>query len=314
MFVFSVIILAGSRQNETTSSHSRFYQDFPQVIRNIEMGNKCVLGMGGHGYSGQNDSGPGFHSGHFVHMRGLPFRATEGDVAKVSDASIKALHSHGSCAFKRVHSVPVSRCVLSSSLRWIHCESTLILLPMASRPEKQMWSSAHMKMQWQPWPKTRTTCVCPRTNQTQSEKLVVWSSRNLFHKKWSLKVHFSSTEHRYIELFLNSTSSGAAELGEFLFVLWLHRKACIIVWSGGHVICCRTDQMRFLFPSGRGGGNYYSNSGGGSGSRSSGLRSSYWFVFPVHPDACFWFIVGHIFMIIIFKSRLNVKFFVFFFT
>ncbi|XP_055027213.1 heterogeneous nuclear ribonucleoprotein H3 isoform X2 [Misgurnus anguillicaudatus] len=36
-------------------------------------------GMGGHGYSSNSNSG--FHSGHFVHMRGLPFRATEGDVA-----------------------------------------------------------------------------------------------------------------------------------------------------------------------------------------------------------------------------------------
>lgn len=40
-------------------------------------------GMGGHGYSGQGDGCSGFHSGHFVHMRGLPFRATEGDIAKV---------------------------------------------------------------------------------------------------------------------------------------------------------------------------------------------------------------------------------------
>ncbi|XP_072321962.1 heterogeneous nuclear ribonucleoprotein H3 [Eucyclogobius newberryi] len=35
--------------------------------------------VGGHG---QSDSGSGFHSGHFVHMRGLPFRATEVDIAK----------------------------------------------------------------------------------------------------------------------------------------------------------------------------------------------------------------------------------------
>lgn len=44
--------------------------------------------MGGHGYSGQSDTGPGFHSGHFVHMRGLPFRATENDIAKVSLSSV----------------------------------------------------------------------------------------------------------------------------------------------------------------------------------------------------------------------------------
>ncbi len=40
-------------------------------------------GMGSHSYSGQSDGSSGFHSGHFVHMRGLPFRATEGDIAKV---------------------------------------------------------------------------------------------------------------------------------------------------------------------------------------------------------------------------------------
>lgn len=33
------------------------------------------------GYPGAGDAGSGFHSGHFVHMRGLPFRATEGDIA-----------------------------------------------------------------------------------------------------------------------------------------------------------------------------------------------------------------------------------------
>ncbi|OXB74726.1 UNVERIFIED_CONTAM: hypothetical protein H355_001558 [Colinus virginianus] len=38
-------------------------------------------GMGGHGY-GAGDTGSGFHGGgHFVHMRGLPFRATENDIA-----------------------------------------------------------------------------------------------------------------------------------------------------------------------------------------------------------------------------------------
>ncbi|XP_056386260.1 heterogeneous nuclear ribonucleoprotein H3 isoform X2 [Hyla sarda] len=34
------------------------------------------------GYPGTGgDAGSGFHSGHFVHMRGLPFRATESDIA-----------------------------------------------------------------------------------------------------------------------------------------------------------------------------------------------------------------------------------------
>lgn len=43
------------------------------------------LGMGGHGYGGAGDASSGFHGGHFVHMRGLPFRATENDIANVSD-------------------------------------------------------------------------------------------------------------------------------------------------------------------------------------------------------------------------------------
>lgn len=59
-----------------------------ETLRSVTI---VFLGMGGHGYSGQNDGGPGFHSGHFVHMRGLPFRATEGDVAKVSNASVNGL-------------------------------------------------------------------------------------------------------------------------------------------------------------------------------------------------------------------------------
>lgn len=46
--------------------------------------------MGGHGYGGAGDAGSGFHGGgHFVHMRGLPFRATENDIANVSTVGKK---------------------------------------------------------------------------------------------------------------------------------------------------------------------------------------------------------------------------------
>lgn len=38
-------------------------------------------GMGEHGYSGAADANSGFHGGHFVHMRGLSFYATENDIA-----------------------------------------------------------------------------------------------------------------------------------------------------------------------------------------------------------------------------------------
>ncbi|XP_078499332.1 heterogeneous nuclear ribonucleoprotein H3 isoform X1 [Lissotriton helveticus] len=38
-------------------------------------------GMAGPGFGGAGDASSGFHSGHFVHMRGLPFRATENDIA-----------------------------------------------------------------------------------------------------------------------------------------------------------------------------------------------------------------------------------------
>lgn len=57
----------------------------------------CGSGMGGHGYAGQGDVYTGFHSGHFVHMRGLPFRAIEGDIAKVSPLTnvLLLVTSHG---------------------------------------------------------------------------------------------------------------------------------------------------------------------------------------------------------------------------
>lgn len=45
-------------------------------------GDRGGRGVGGHGYGG-GDTGSGFHSGHFVHMRGLPFRAIESDIANV---------------------------------------------------------------------------------------------------------------------------------------------------------------------------------------------------------------------------------------
>ncbi|XP_020555177.1 heterogeneous nuclear ribonucleoprotein H isoform X2 [Oryzias latipes] len=45
-------------------------------------GERTGRGMGSHGYGGQVEGGSGYHNGHFVHMRGLPFRASEGDVAK----------------------------------------------------------------------------------------------------------------------------------------------------------------------------------------------------------------------------------------
>ncbi|XP_078269250.1 heterogeneous nuclear ribonucleoprotein H3 isoform X2 [Rhinoraja longicauda] len=38
-------------------------------------------GMGNQGYGGAGDASSGYLSGHFVHMRGLPFRASEDDVA-----------------------------------------------------------------------------------------------------------------------------------------------------------------------------------------------------------------------------------------
>lgn len=59
--------------------------------------------MGGHGYGGAaGDASSGFHGGHFVHMRGLPFRATENDIANVSDISsslaLSYLIKHSLCS------------------------------------------------------------------------------------------------------------------------------------------------------------------------------------------------------------------------
>lgn len=129
-------------------------------------------GMGSHGYGAQGDGGSGFHSGHFVHMRGLPFRATEGDVAKFF----------------------------------------LPLIPLR----------VHID-------------VAPNGKSTGEADVEFRSHEDAVAAMSKDKNHM---QHRYIELFLNSTASGATEMS-------------------------------------RGGGGYYGNSGGGGGSRSSGLRGAY---------------------------------------
>ncbi|XP_027030757.1 heterogeneous nuclear ribonucleoprotein H3 isoform X1 [Tachysurus fulvidraco] len=126
-------------------------------------------GMGGHGYGG-GDTGSGFHSGHFVHMRGLPFRATESDVANF---------------FAPLHPIRV-----------------------------------HIDV----GPNGKSTGEADVEFATHEDAVSAMSKD---------KNHM---QHRYIELFLNSTSSGASEMG-------------------------------------RGGGSYYGNSAG-MGSR-SGPRGMY---------------------------------------
>lgn len=128
--------------------------------------------MGGHGYGAQSDGGSGFHSGHFVHMRGLPFRSTEGDIAKFF-SPLNPL---------RVH-IDVG-------------------------PNGKSTGEADVEFR-------------------SHEDAVAAMSKDKNHM-----------QHRYIELFLNSTASGSAEMS-------------------------------------RGGGGYYGNSGGSGGSRSSGLRGAY---------------------------------------
>ncbi|XP_053720340.1 heterogeneous nuclear ribonucleoprotein H3 isoform X2 [Synchiropus splendidus] len=125
-------------------------------------------GMGG--YGGQSDSGSAFHSGHFVHMRGLPFRATEGDVAKFF-APLNPLRVHFDVA-----------------------------------PNGKSTGEADVEFRCH-------------------EDAVAAMSKDKNHM-----------QHRYIELFLNSTSSGSSEMSR---------------------------------------SSYYGNSGGGGGSRSGGLRGAY---------------------------------------
>ncbi|XP_028298875.1 heterogeneous nuclear ribonucleoprotein H3 [Gouania willdenowi] len=110
-------------------------------------GERGGRGMGGHGYGGQSDSGSGFHSGHFVHMRGLPFRATEGDVARF---------------FSPLNPMRVHIDVSSNG---------------KPTGEADVEFRSH-------------------------EDAVAAMSKDKNHM-----------QHRYIELFLNSTSSGAAEMG-----------------------------------------------------------------------------------------------------
>ncbi|XP_059373588.1 heterogeneous nuclear ribonucleoprotein H3-like [Carassius carassius] len=122
----------------------------------------------GHGYSSDSDSG--FHSGHFVHMRGLPFRATETDIA----------HFFAPLIPVRVH-----------------------------------------------------IDVGPNGKSTGEADVEFRSHEDAVSAMSKDKNHM---QHRYIELFLNSTSSGPSEMGR--------------------------------------GGGFYGNSGG-MGSRGSGLRGMY---------------------------------------
>uniref|UniRef100_V9KND6 Heterogeneous nuclear ribonucleoprotein H2 n=1 Tax=Callorhinchus milii TaxID=7868 RepID=V9KND6_CALMI len=62
------------------------YDDYNGYNDNYGYGNDGydgagMRGMGNHGYGGAGDASSGFLSGHFVHMRGLPFRASEDDIA-----------------------------------------------------------------------------------------------------------------------------------------------------------------------------------------------------------------------------------------
>ncbi|XP_053720338.1 heterogeneous nuclear ribonucleoprotein H3 isoform X1 [Synchiropus splendidus] len=150
-------------------------------------------GMGG--YGGQSDSGSAFHSGHFVHMRGLPFRATEGDVAKFF-APLNPLRVHFDVA-----------------------------------PNGKSTGEADVEFRCH-------------------EDAVAAMSKDKNHM-----------QHRYIELFLNSTSSGSSEMTPM----------------------SSEDEREESDPeSSRNWTNhktrrssYYGNSGGGGGSRSGGLRGAY---------------------------------------
>ncbi|KAL4640869.1 heterogeneous nuclear ribonucleoprotein H3 [Arapaima gigas] len=134
-------------------------------------GHSTSAGMGGHGYSG-GDAGSGFHSGHFVHMRGLPFRATEADVASF---------------FSPLNPVRV------------HID------------------------------------IGPNGKATGEADVEFGSHEDAVSAMSKDKNHM---QHRYIELFLNSTASGASEMGR------------------------------------GGGGGFYGNSGG-MGSRGGGLRGMF---------------------------------------
>ncbi|XP_008308812.1 heterogeneous nuclear ribonucleoprotein H3 isoform X2 [Cynoglossus semilaevis] len=134
-------------------------------------GDRGGRGMGGHSYDDHVDGGAGFHGGHFVHMRGLPFRATEGDVAKFF-TPLNPLRVHIDVA-----------------------------------PNGKSTGEADVEFR-------------------SHEDAVAAMSKDKNHM-----------QHRYIELFLNSTASGPAEMSR--------------------------------------GGCYYGNSGGGGASRNSGLRGSY---------------------------------------
>ncbi|XP_060895951.1 heterogeneous nuclear ribonucleoprotein H3 isoform X2 [Labrus mixtus] len=176
-------------------------------------GERGGRGMASQGYSGQADGCSGFH---FVHMRGLPFRATEGDVAKFF-SPLNPLRVHIDVA-----------------------------------PNGKSTGEADVEFR-------------------SLEDAVAAMSKDKNHM-----------QHRYIELFLNSTSSGAAEMStlSFPFVInkvnKLHSFWRVNEFVQNDDLNVKTSTCLFEILSGRGGGGgYYGNSSGGGGSRSSGLRGAY---------------------------------------
>lgn len=131
-------------------------------------------------------------------MRGLPYRATETDIYNVRQrANLKI------SASTPLHLIHTPWFIFFSfSRHWIQYGSTLKLAQMAEWRERQTSNLQHTRMPWQPCLKIKPTCVsfC---------SMFCW---HIPFAPWVLIFticHFSPSEHRYVELFLNSTAGGS---------------------------------------------------------------------------------------------------------
>lgn len=181
------------------------------------------------------------------------------------EGGIQKLHRH--CV------VSDTFCFLSSSSHlWTLWVSTSTSLSTASWQERLTWSSAPTRTPWPPWARTSTTCVCPVRPIffAIGIKLPLFVKKNVF-MIWQVIFFKNKKSSTWVIFNCPCCPQSTATLSSFSTPQPSDPKR---VRSGQiFLFTCRWKQNKnFLCFLGRGG--YYGNSGGGS--RSSGLRGSYW--------------------------------------
>lgn len=166
--------------------------------------------MGEHGNS--SDSNSGFHSGHFVHMRGLPFRATEADIAHVRNTTVLPFLMEIPLQYFKVRFLlPLCKCYF---LFQFFAPLNPVRVHIDVGPNGKSTGEADVEF------RSHENAVSAMSKDKNHMRK--FSFPNEWHITVLMFVCFLYhpiyhcilfVEHRYIELFLNSTSSGPSEMG-----------------------------------------------------------------------------------------------------